>query len=316
MRGGTSSEYSLSLKTGAAMLAALPEDRYETRDIFIDRAGIWHQRGIPMQPARAVQQIDVVLNALHGGMGEDGTVQRFLKRAGVAYAGASPLGSSISIDKIRTHELLEQADILMPHAAVFGLDDDMDTAQMAQFVFSQFAPPYIVKPPREGNGNGIRLAATIIALPDAIADVLDVYGSALVEEYIQGDHVEAAVIEGFRNEGLYVTPPAQQKIPEGSRIIEPHHYESGVIAHVCPTDFSRKEKTAIANTARRAHQVLGMDHFSHLDMIRTPHGIYLLELNSVPSLYEGASLQPMLETVGATVPQFLEHQIALARARK
>ena len=71
LRGGTSSEYNLSLKSGAAMLAALPEDRYDTRDIFIDKRGYWHLRGAPVDAARALSQIDVVLNALHGGAGED-----------------------------------------------------------------------------------------------------------------------------------------------------------------------------------------------------------------------------------------------------
>src|SRR5277367_6763879 len=88
LRGGTSSEYELSLKTGATMLAALPEEHYDTRDIFIDKRGIWHLRGMPVAPHRALQQVDVVLNGLHGGMGEDGTVQRFLDKTGIPYAGA------------------------------------------------------------------------------------------------------------------------------------------------------------------------------------------------------------------------------------
>src|SRR3989338_9791095 len=101
LRGGTSSEYDLSLKTGAAMLAALPNDRYDARDIFIDRRGYWHLRGAPVDAARALAQIDVALNALHGGVGEDGTVQRILERAGGPYAGARPPAGSISLTKGR-----------------------------------------------------------------------------------------------------------------------------------------------------------------------------------------------------------------------
>ena len=90
LRGGTSSEYDLSLKSGAAMLAALPESQFDVRDIFIDKRGYWHLRGAPVYAARSLSQVDVVLNALHGGVGEDGTVQRILERAGVPYAGARP----------------------------------------------------------------------------------------------------------------------------------------------------------------------------------------------------------------------------------
>ena len=96
LRGGTSSEYELSLKTGAAMLAALPDDKYDTRDIFIDKRGYWHMRGAPADAGRILSQVDVALNALHGGAGEDGTVQRILERAGVPYAGARSSGAGMT----------------------------------------------------------------------------------------------------------------------------------------------------------------------------------------------------------------------------
>src|SRR3989338_3678142 len=119
--GGPSSEYNLSLKTGAAMLSALPEERYETRDILIDKKGLWHLRGIPMSPARALAQVDVVLNGLHGGVGEDGTVARLLGKAGMPYAGARPLQSALSLNKIRSREIFQHAGIRMPRGAVFFL---------------------------------------------------------------------------------------------------------------------------------------------------------------------------------------------------
>src|SRR3989338_7805591 len=93
LRGGTSREYNLSLKTGAAMLSALPEEKYDARDILVDKNGVWHSRGIPIDSSRALAQIDVVINGLHGGVGEDGTVQRVLDRAGVAYAGSRARGA-------------------------------------------------------------------------------------------------------------------------------------------------------------------------------------------------------------------------------
>ena len=54
LRGGTSHEYNLSLKTGARMLAALPEEKYDARDILIDTHGAWHMRGMPVDPMRAL----------------------------------------------------------------------------------------------------------------------------------------------------------------------------------------------------------------------------------------------------------------------
>ena len=66
LRGGPSREHEVSLKTGAAMLANLPEERFVARDIYINKNGAWHDRGKPVSPERVLRQVDVVLNGLHG----------------------------------------------------------------------------------------------------------------------------------------------------------------------------------------------------------------------------------------------------------
>ena len=312
LRGGTGSEYELSLKTGAAMLAALPESHYDTRDIFIDKRGYWHLRGMPVDPARALSQVDVVLNALHGGVGEDGTVQRILERAGVPYAGARSPAAALSLNKIRAREVLQQAGIRMPRAVSFSLKNALTTADMSQLVFSQFGPPYVVKPPQEGASNGIRLAETLLDLPDVIGDVLDAYGAALVEEYIRGEEASVGLIEDFRGEELYALPPAHVVVPAGARHLHFAHHQEGNLRHNVPSNFTHAEKQAIADLARAAHRALGLSHFSRADIIRTPRTAYLLEVNAIPGLYPGASFRPMLESVGSSVSEFLAHAIKLA----
>lgn len=313
LRGGTSGEYNLSLKTGAAMMNALPEEKYDVRDILIDKTGLWHLRGTPATPARALAQIDVVLNALHGGVGEDGTVQRMLERAGVPFAGARALSASLSLNKIRAREILQQADIRMPRGISFSLDNGLNTAEMAHAVFAQFGPPYVIKPPADGAGRGIRIAMDIITLPDALGDVIDEYGTTLVEEYIRGREASVGVIDNFRNEELYVLPPAHV-VHEGM-FLGPEAHESGTLTHVVPSPFTHAQKLSLADVARRAHRALDMSHFSRSDIILTPSGAYLLEVNAIPGLYPGASFPAMLEAVGSSVTEFLEHAIHLAMGR-
>lgn len=312
LRGGTSSEYDLSLKTGAAMLAALPDDRYDTRDIFVDKRGFWHLRGTPVDATRALSQVDVVLNALHGGAGEDGTVQRILERAGVPYAGARAQAASLSLNKVRAREILQRAGVRMPHAISFTLGNALTTGEMAHLVFSQFGPPYVVKPVQEGASTGIGFAVTLLELPEVLGDVLDAFGAALVEQYIRGEEASVGVIEDFRGEELYALPPAHVVVPEGARFLEFGHHQEGNLRHNVPSDFSHSEKQALADAARAAHRALGLSHFSRADIILAPHGVYLLEVNAIPGLYAGASFPPMLESVGSSVPEFLEHSIRLA----
>lgn len=313
LRGGTSNEYDLSLKTGAAVLKALPEDRYDTRDVLIDRRGVWHARGLPTDPHRALAQVDVIFNALHGGEGENGTVGRIIDRMGIPYTGSAPHASSLALNKIRARKALEEEGIRMPQALSFTLDTDLDTGEMASEVFQHFGPPYMVKPPNDGAGHGIRVAHSIVELPDAIGDILDTYGAALVEEFIRGHDVSVGIIQGFRNEALYALPPAHVIVTDGSHFIHQGLHRDESLIHKVPSNFSHDDKQALMGTARIAHQALGLGHFSRADLILTPRGPYLLEVNSIPGLYPGASFPPMLESVGSSITEFLEHAIQLAR---
>lgn len=313
LRGGTSSEYNLSLKTGAEMLGTLPEEKYELRDIFIDKDGVWHSRGVPAEAPRALAQIDIVLNALHGGIGEDGTVQRLLERAGVAFGGSRARGSALSLNKVRAKETLRKNGIRTPHGVAFNVGNQLNTAEMAQAVFTQFGPPYIVKPVSEGASAGIRMAASIVELPDTIADVLDEFGDALIEEYIRGEQVSVGLIEDFRGEELYALPPVRIILPESAPFLHYAVHEQALARNECPSHFTHAEKQAIIDLARAAHHALGLSHFSRADIIQTRRGPYLLEVNALPGLYAGASLPTMLETVGSSKREFLEHAIELAR---
>jgi len=314
LRGGTSSEYDLSLKTGAAILAALPEEKYDMRDIFVDKRGYWNTRGVPVDPARALSQMDVIVNALHGGVGEDGSVQRILERAGVPYTGARPIAVHQSLNKIRMHEILKNANVRMPHTVAFTLHDALSTGEMTEIVFAEMGPPYLVKPASEGASHGIAFAATIADLPDVLGDVLDSFGAAIVQQYMRGREAAVGVIESFRNEDTYTLPPAEVITPGGARFVERAHYTNASLQHEVPSTFTANEKKELMALASLAHHALGLSHFSIADFIVTPHAVFLLEVNAIPALYPGAVFPQMLESVGSSVDEFIEHSIGLARA--
>lgn len=312
LRGGTSGEYDLSLKTGGAILAALPEDKYETRDILIDKSGMWHLRGTPATPSRALAQVDVVLNALHGGVGEDGTVQRLLDTMGIPYAGSRARASGHSLHKVRAREAFRNAGLPIARGISFSSDNPMTAEDMARAIFAQFGPPYIVKPVSDGAGRGIQIATTILDLPDVLASVLDAYGAALVEEYLDGEDVTVGIIELYRGEDVYALPPVHIELPEGDLHIHYDHHEQGLLHHNVPSDFSHEEKNLLMDIARAAHRALNLSHFSSADFRLTRRGPVLLEVDAYPGLYKGAALPPMLESVGSSTREFLEHAIQLA----
>ncbi len=313
LRGGTSPEYGLSLKTGASILNALPESDFDTRDILIDKGGMWYARGVPAEPTRALSQVDVVLNGLHGGIGEDGTIQRILEQTSTPYAGSDALASGLSLNKIRAGMILKDAGIRMPRAVSFSHESDMPVSEMARTVFSYIGPPYLLKPPYGGASHGLVLVPTVAALPHAIADALEAFGAALVEEYVLGEEATVGIINNFRGEELYALPPARVMYPEESPFLHFDHHANGELKYLVPSDFSDIEKCALMDAAKAAHRALGLSHFSRADFIVTKRGPYLLEVNAYPGLHEHAAFPHMLESVGSSVRNFLEHAIGLAR---
>ena len=97
-------------------------------------------------------------------------------------------------------------------------------------------------------------------------------------------------------------------------MLENHHHENILHRHVVPTTFDKDQKKILAQYAISAHKALGLSHFSRSDFILTPRAAYLLETNALPGLYQGAAFPAMLESVGSSVSDFLQHSINLARA--
>ena len=315
LRGGNSNEYDLSLKTGAAVMNALADDKYAVRDVLVDKRGIWHLNGRPSEPARVLHGVDVMFNAMHGGMGEDGTVARIVGRAGVPFTGARPDASALSLNKAQARRRLREAGIKMPRAVSFGMPDELTTGDLARMVFEQFGPPYVVKPASSNFSDGVLYVATLSELPDAIGDTLDTYGNALVEEFVRGREISVGIVDGFRGEEVYALPPAEVVCADEGFLITPRAWREGMLRTTCPSEshHAAAHRPLILDIAKKAHGTLGLSGYSTVDFIVTSRGPYLLEVDALPGLYDEAPFSSMLGAVGATLPEFVEH--ALYRAR-
>ena len=315
LRGGPSHEYEVSLKTGAALLNALPEERYRAHDIFIDRDGAWHQQGKQVDPLRILSRLDVVLNGLHGAYGEDGVVQRLLEVSGVPYSGSRPRGANTSINKTRTRKALEDTGIIMPRAVAFTSENPFSSDEMARTVFEQFGPPYVVKPASLGSSIGVTIAGSIIELSRALALALEAYQAVLVEEYIRGREANVGVIEQFRGQEHYALPAVEVHLSDLPFYTYRDKTE-GECSGSCPGSFSADEKKLMENMARTVHQKLGLSHYSGSDFIVTARGkIYFLEVDALPGLMEQSLVPKALNTIGSSLPEFAEHLVRLAQKK-
>ncbi len=312
LRGGPSREHEVSLKTGAAMLAALPEERFVARDIYIDRQGVWHDRGRASTPERILRQLDVVLLGLHGEFGEDGEVQKLLERFGVRYAGADAWGSYLAMHKLMSKAKAQEAGLLVPAFRYY--DAATDAAQAAHEVTRVLAQPVVVKPIGWGSSVGVSIVGGYAPVHAAIeALIADGAPGILVEEMIRGREATTGVVEGLRGEQLYALPSVEIVPPEGDFFSYDSKY-NGKSREIVPGNFTRMEAEELARAARRMHRDLGLRHYSRSDFIVSPRGIYYLETNTLPGLTGESLLPKSLAAVGLKLPEFLSHLVDLALA--
>ncbi len=314
LRGGPSSEYEVSLRSGATVLEALDREKYDPRDIFIDRLGVWHTAGIPGTPERVLRGVDVVFNALHGEYGEDGKVQRTLDALAIPYTGSGAAQSAVAFNKQRTKEALKTFGIKMPHSILVRPEGDSEA--LALKIFRSFPHPAIVKPGSGGSSVGITIADNFHALQRGLEYAARVSPQVLVEEFIKGREATVGVIDSFRNEHTYALMPVEI-IPASHRPF--FDYEAkygGETTERVPAHFTSHEKQELTNLARQVHEGLELSHYSRSDFMVSKRGIYFLEVNTLPGLTKESLLPKALHAVGAKLSDFFDHVISLARGRR
>lgn len=285
LRGGPSSSYDTSLKSGEYVLKLLREEpeKYEPVDIFISKEGDWHVAGQRYEPHQALKNVDVAWNALHGEYGEDGQVSQLLSNLHKPHTGSSTLGLSLAIHKDLAKETYLRAKLTTPKFKVLAGNASPDEILT---IFHTFVLPVVVKPVKGRASLGVKIAKSFNELKEYVADAFRHAERVLVEEYIKGKQVSCSIINNFRNDDLYAALPTAG-------------------------EFKADVHKKIEKMAKLAHQALGLRHYSTSDFIVTPkHKIYIIETNALPDLHADAHLIKSLNSVGVTPKEFVSHVIS------
>jgi D-alanine-D-alanine ligase len=314
LRGGPSSEYEVSLKSGKSVLDNL-SNKYEVLDIFISKDGVWHYQGVPIKPVDIFKKVDVIFNALHGAYGEDGTVQKILDQFSIPYTGSTALASAIGMNKVLSKKIYKNNNLKTPlHLTISKKNNN--SSEIIK-IFKSFPMPAIVKPVSGGSSVGTAIAKTLLELESAIDDALQYSDQALIEEFISGREATCGVVDNFRNELNYSLLPVEIRKPTDSAFFDYNAKYGGKSEEICPGNFTAVEKEMIQKIAKEAHKVLGLRHYSRSDFIIHPkRGIYILETNTLPGLTSESLLPKSLQAVGCSLSDFFDHLIKLALEEK
>lgn len=313
LRGGPSSEYDVSLKTGGSILKHLGE-KYHAHDILIDKDGVWHSQGLPRNPDRILRKLDVVFNALHGEYGEDGAVQRILEHFKIPFTGSGILGSSLAMNKVQAKKMFERAGLQVPKTHILKRDD---TTKESLYEF-YISLPYkvIVKPISKGSSVGVALVRDFGSFVRSLDALFGTEEQVLVEEFIEGREATCGVVEAFRGMNLYPLVPIEIVKPVSKDFFDYEAKYGGETQEICPAPFPLDIKREVQRMAMKAHEVLHLRHYSRSDFIWNPkRGIFILETNSLPGLTEQSLLPKALEAVGCKFSHFLDHLVTIAMGK-
>lgn len=314
LRGGVGDEHDVSLKTGMTVLRALDEHpAYRPVDVYIDRHGVWHVRGIPLPPQRALLGMDAVFNALHGAYGEDGGVQRELDRLQIPYTGSGALASALAMNKTMTKQVLERHGIRLPRQVLLEVTPDLEAVVVQ--VFRSFPQPSVVKPANSGSSVGVTLAESFDQLLQGVKNAFRYAKQVIVEEYVRGREASVGVIDSLRGKSQYDLPAVEIVLPLQCKVFDYQAKYNGSADLRCPAPFDRSVAAALSEQARAVHAALGLRHYSRSDFIVSPRGLYFLEVNTLPGLTDHSLLPLSLHSVGVTLPQFVDHVLDLTMSR-
>lgn len=271
MFGGKSAEREVSLKSGAAVLAALLRSGVDAH--AFDPAS----RGLHELQEQDFQRVFI---ALHGRFGEDGTVQGALELMGIPYTGSGVLASALAMDKFRTKLVWQAMSLPVPDFELLTATSDWDA------VVKKLGLPLFVKPANEGSSVGISKVKNVAELPAAYWEAARHDSIVIAERYIGGGEYTAAIL-GTQALPVIKIEPANEFYDYDAK------YLRDDTRYLCPSGLSAQKETEMQQLALQAFSVVGGTGWGRVDFLKDESdNLYLLEINTSPGMTDH-SLVPM-----------------------
>jgi len=288
--GGLSHERDVSLASGRNLVRELRAQGMDVAAYDFDR-NLLHN----LERDKAV----VALPALHGQFGEDGEIQTLLELIDLPYVGATSRACRVAFDKGTSRELLRRAGIPVPDSVGLSAQTfrDIGATALMEHVLERLGDRVVVKPARGGSALGVTGVSGLTALPSALVETYAYCDDALIERFHAGLDVSVVVLEG--DDGLTSLDPIAIDFTKGHEFDFAARYVAEYVGLSVP-DLPGDLLERLGETARRAHEVLGLRDLSRSDFIVSEDGSFvLLETAITPGTTE-TSVFPYACTASGT----------------
>jgi D-alanine-D-alanine ligase len=346
--GGRSAEHGVSCASAASIVRHLSRERYEVTPVRIGTDGRWtigmdHQvpadvdtvtlLDLTREPAgprptalesmwsalsRLRDEVDVAFPAMHGGHGEDGTIQSTLELFGIPYVGSGVLACGIGMDKELTKKLLSEAGLLVADSVVLnGADYDEVSAEDRK----RLGLPVFVKPAREGSSVGVSRVDDWTMLDEAITTARKTgMSKVLVEAAVRGREVDVGVLE-YPDGRVVAGPPLEIRVPDKHTFFDFDAKYQGETVFDIPAHLPPAVTSALQAQAVEAFRILGCAGLLRVDFfLPTVEGTGDLvpvvnEVNTMPGFTAMSQYPRMWSAAGLEYPALLDVLIDTALAR-
>jgi D-alanine-D-alanine ligase len=266
---------------------------------------------------RSLPSTEVVFLALHGGQGEDGTLQALLDLTGVPYTGSGHLASALAMDKDLSKHLFRRAGVptaewmMAPLAGSGGRVAGSGTAnggrdEFAADVERVIGLPLIVKPSKQGSTVGLSVVRDMADLWPAIDEAAKYDDEVMVEQFIPGRELTVGILG---DDAL----PVGEIIPVHEIYDYECKYTAGMAKEIFPADLTAEETNTVQDLARRAFRALKLRGYARIDFRMSPDGVfYCLEANTLPGMTALSLIPQAAVAAGIPFPELCERIVQLA----
>lgn len=255
----------------------------------------------------------VFLLALHGGEGENGTLQTRFEQRGVAFTGSGADASARAFDKAVTKSLVGARGARLAPAKLLEPTSNASSLEPTLRALFDEAPRWVLKPVADGSSVGLVHLTSKAQVPEAAKTLAGLHLRYLAEAFIEGRELTVGVVD---EEGGPIALPVSEvrTIPGGAFDYAGKYLGKGT-EELTPAPITDDERKAAQALGLLAHTTVGCRGYSRTDMILSPSGLVFLEINTLPGLTKASFIPQQLAAAGKDIRAFLARQLELARTR-
>lgn len=296
LMGGASSEREVSLRSGRAVFNALKHCGYNVAamDVSADVCEAIKKEGI-----------DIAFLVLHGGWGEDGSIQGLLEVMGIPYTGSGVLASALAMDKEAAKKAFLYHSVPVPRFRVItknGFESKLSEID--------FPLPWVIKPVCEGSSIGVSIVKEQGKIFPAVQKGFSFNNRIIIEEFIEGAEVHIGILNDRVLGGVEVKPSLEFYSYEAK-------YTSGLTEYILPPRIDKETLAKASEAALTAHKSLGCRGATRVDTMIDASGVpYVLEVNTIPGMTETSLLPKIAKKAGMDFPELIEEILKEAIERE